>query len=264
MNDTFNFKRFAGYTAKVYKENSRNYLMYALLLFCIQIGTILLTLDRRHPTVVVSFIIWISLLFGILFVFSEMKPFRNKHISIINNTLPVSYFEKYLLILLNTTLIYIIVYWGIFFIMTLLISGIFSYGDMTSYWLSEEGVFYRGNTTKIMAIFISMAIFAGTTNIKNHLLAFLIMMAVSLPLLTLPIFLPTWVSNASDEVIFWQYMFNRFELMVSSGETSVVYGNTPILGNFFRWLIGHEYNFFIWAILFLVAGYFNFKERQIK
>ncbi|MFA7492356.1 MAG: hypothetical protein WCZ43_02430 [Proteiniphilum sp.] len=266
MSEIFNIKRFAGYTAKIYKENSHKYLMYVALVLSIQAGGVLIMrLDNGNPHGMLFYIMWMSLILGILFAFSEMKPFRNRHTAIMNNTLPVSYFEKFLLIILNTTLVYTIIYWGIFFIITLALSNIFNYGDMTSFWLGNKGALSQIRfITGGMSIFIPIAIFAGTTNIKNHLLAFLIVMVIAIPLIGSTIYLPGLISGYFFDGIELGYMFNGFSVQVESAETCVEYSTNPIFGKFFSEWRGRGYNLYMWAMLLLVTGYFKFKERQIK
>jgi hypothetical protein len=266
MSEIFNIKRFAGYAAKTYRENARKYLMYALLVLCMQVGFMLLSkIGYSSPMRVMFYMGWSSLILGVLFVFSEMRPLRNRHTASIQNTFPVSYLEKFGLIVVNTYLMFLIVYWGIFFLVSLGASGIFGYGNMTDYWLGDGGAFHHMKfMIEGMMLFIAIAIFAGTTNIKSHLLAFLIVAIVAIPLLGSTVYLPWFLNSHVFEGIEFSGMFNGISATVKSGNTTMEYTTAPAFGRFFNWWSGQGREFYIWQLLLLVTAYFKLKERQVK
>lgn len=267
MSDIFNIKRFAAYAVKTYRENTSKYMMYALLVLCLQAGLMIInaiSYESHFAVRSVMFVTWTSLILVVLFVFSEMKPFRNRHTAPASNTFAVSYLEKYLLLILNTTVLFMIVYWGIFFLVTLTASGVFGYGDMAEYWLDRKGALRISTVVDVYITFIPIAIFAGMTNIKNHLLAFLIVTVVAIPLLGSPVYLPWFLNSNIFEGIQFGGHFNTISATVESGGTVMEYATVPMFGRFFSRFSGHGYEFYIWALLLSVTGYFKFRERQIK
>ncbi len=252
---------------KTYSENSRKYLSYMLLVVSVQAAIIIYAAlsGLASPGNVAPALQSLPvLILGVLFVFSEMKPLRNKHTAAIYNTSPTSCFERYLLLVLNTTVVFGIVYIGLYYLEGFISAELFGYGDFAdSGW--RHGTWSRSGPVQLLMLSVPFAIFAGATNMRNHLLAFILVFAIATLLLGCGIYLPWFIDShiVGDNIDMHPY-FNGITTTLKEWNTTIRYTTVPMFGKLFANRSGFGYEFYIWEALFLAAGYFKLKERQIK
>lgn len=266
MGDFFNVRRFASYAGKTYRENARKYLMYSLLVFGAQMFWVMICAINGWSAASVPHVIFsfMAIILAVLFVFSEMYPLRNRHTAPLCGTQPVSIFERYLLIWFNTTVLFLVVYILSYWLLSLVSSGIFNYGDMSDYWKDRSLLHIVEGMIEGVLVFNALAMFAGGTNIKSHLVAFIVVTLVGVPLLGLPVYLPWFInSNLLDGIAIAPY-FNGISETVHVGNTVVEYDTVPMFGKFYESFVGNGYELFVWSVLLWVTGYFKLKERQVK
>lgn len=265
MNNFFSPKRFALYAAKIYSENSKKYLSYILLTVCLQVGIVSITAigNPEAPKSIFRFIFSLPILaLGVLFVFSEMKPFRSRHTAAIFNTTPASLFERYLLLVINATVVFTAIYIAIYSLTGIIAVKVFAYGDMATYFTKFVGMSYR---VLDFFAYIAFAIFAGATNMRSHLLAFILVTVIAIPLTGSGIYLPWLIqSNILGDGLELSPYFNGIMATATEGDATVQYTTVPMFSKFFNAFTGRAYELHIWTIVFFVTGYFKLKERQVK
>lgn len=268
MNDFFNFRRFANYAAKIYKENTRRYLIFVgLMLGAELLWFLFLFIGNGQVRGLKEAIIMpapmmtlILLVFGGIFVMNEMRPFRNRHTAVMSNTLPVSVFERYMFLWGNTTIVLMLV-----FTVTILLSNcslvLFGYGNIAEYWTKITGRLPNLYVGYMLVNAVVMV--AGTTRFKNHRLSLLLTVMVLLPLAFMPFWLPGYVSAkfCPDGFGFGPY-FSTIDVAETIGATAVRYSTVPPINIFSKNI--QILPIVVWTFVLWVISYFKLKELQIK
>lgn len=266
MNDFFNIKRFWAYTAKTYKENKKRYLIYTALMAGVMLAIILMMMydaAKDKPALVrqAEPIMFLLFIFGAPFIFSEMRSLRNRHTAQMVNTLPVSTFERYMFLLLNTTIVYALVFSLCLFLTNMLLPSILGYGDLQEYFSKYNNTNSTYISYLVYMLFSAGLIFAGTTKFKNHQLGAGITFVIFLIIFIAPLILSPILNEANLTENFYGPYFNGISPNYRLNTTTIYYSTRPLIKmdtNTMPYQIG------IWTLLFWVTSYFKLKERQIK
>lgn len=266
MNGTFNIQRFFAYAAKSYSENYKKYLAVAGLMIGVWFLVTLWTIGvEETPFDHVPWVYFgvITIIAGILMVQMETKAMRGRHTSAITGTLPCSLLERFLFVLLNTTVVLLAAASVLFLIAagTAHILHLKQFPTSVKDMHMSISILLPG-----FVLFHAVVLFATTTRIKNQLAAFVVTLFTAGVLMVTPLLLPMVIDAFTGE---FQMLF-AFDTMTNtlhSGDASVSWMTQPILPWYYSWseTVGKFeifWDIFVWAAILWVAAYFNFRERQ--
>ncbi len=258
MNDTFNLRRMGLYAARQYAFNYRKYLAVAATL---AVGLVLiLLLFTRHepepgPAQLMTMTIYnlLCVVAGVMLVAADMRPLRGGRTGAVEGTLPCSTFERWLYVVLNDSVLFTLISMAVY---ALVMGG---YG-----LVSGCGIQFAGPTAGawivLPVMFQGFMFYAATTRIRNLGVAFLLVTVVALPLLLLPLLLPTLISLNWD---FTLYPYcDGISGHAEAGGTIVRYTTEPVFHRHYNAaeITGPDSS--LVALVMYAAGYFKLRDRQ--
>ncbi len=257
MNDNFSITRFGALLRKHYSENYKLYLIGVsgmALLLCTAYYVLKFNKFSAEAMVIPqTLILCIS---GVVMAMSDMRVFRNKLLSPISNTLPVSTHERFALVWLNSAVICPLV----MIALTLPVHALFA----TFY--NDEPVnvfaFCKYSVWGLMVYWAASAevIFAGATRIKNHFIACVVSkMVIWLPVVVFMASLAFYVSSALPETVELDGFFSLLDIYFRDApvELTVTYSVGSAAAEFILSKI-----FIIISVLIWLSAYFRFVKRQ--
>ncbi len=273
VNEVFNFRRFWAYAMRSWSLYAKKYLVHAgifagiMVLLMVFVATVNRpVLDERDLLEITPWYVIFILTFFATFPMVVMKPLKSRHALTMENTIPVSITEKWLFVLLNTTVVAAILC-ATGLALTLL-TGVSIAG--TEPFAQYIGGAMNDTPWQIYLIFTFMLLmlqagvmFAGTQERRNHRVSVLLLGATVLAAVLVFVGLPIWLSDELPGPN-WGPMFFFSDAYVVSGPTAVhYYGGESVLDEDARtrlvWIAGSAT-----TLLFWLAAWFNFRERSIK
>lgn len=269
MNEVFNLKRFGNYAAKRYSDNRKRYLLSAAAMLgtLLAVVTIMKISDPHgeHPVRdITGFFAFLPVISSVLLL-ADMNYLRNRHTSSVENTVPASVTEKFLFVLLNSTVVLFALYFAAYILIALL--AVFVYG------IGTAEVFFdfpqrSWNVVRIGFLFVNpLALYAGSMQRKSHLWSFILVMMTFVCAMLLCIVAPVGFSESLCQGYSFTPFFTTVMGTAESGMTTVSY-NTAFLEGIMSdpAALYRLYGIVSAAValVFWTAAWFNFRERSIK
>ncbi len=272
MNEIFNPRRFCAYAVRSWRLYAKKYLVHAGIFAGIMVLFIVLVCAFDDGQIFYgdlnSITPWYTILtiaFFATFPMVVMKPFKSRHTLTMENTVPVSTTEKWLFVLLNTTVVAAILC-GVALSLTVLtgmaITGSEPFAEYFRYAMNK--VPKEVYLIFTFALFITQAVvmFAGTQERRNHRVSVLLIGITGLAaMLTLAIF-PMWLSDKLDMAVQFGPIFSFAHAKIESQLSMVEYFSGMTFqgpGEQLLWGAGIAV-----VLLFWLAAWLNFRERSIK
>lgn len=260
MSDFFNLRRFGAYAAKQYRENARRYCTYlALLAGSFTLILLFLWLIGIENDDAFGLFYMLAFIFlGIVLVIGDMAQMRNKGMMNLFNMVPVSTFERYLLMCINLFVVYPLAFTAIYFLVSGTSAYVFDYGDAGNIFFWE----YNWEFYFINSVIFAMGLFSGATNMKSHFWAGVASFVTVWFVAASFAWLPEMLSCENFE---FGAFFGSINTTLSQGETTLSYRSMGVSPG--MWNRIEDSGFILICLLsaiLTVAGYFKMKERQVK
>ncbi len=273
MNDLFNLKRFGAYAARDYRANWKKYaIMAATLLGALLLELLFLKITRGKYLNSNDIQEMWGLNFGFLivacievFTISVMKPMKSRHTLAVENTIPASGTERYLFILLNTTVVFFAVYLLTIFMIAALGIATLGVGTLGDYLYNDDNL--------IIKLFLwlwlplqAIVMYAGTMERRRHIVS---MLLVAVTVVAGVVFFggfPELINQRFHTDISFGPLFLGNTGTVNVENTQVTYGLSDILRTIYN-INGEKLATGLAAVVtlvFWVAAWFNFRERSAK
>ena len=272
MNDTFNIKRFAAYAARDYRANWKRYAVQAGVLMGLLIAELVFLrvmngdgFDAEDIRDMIGLNFGFVMSLGVVFfTIAVMKPLKNRHTLAVENTVPASLFEKYLFILLNTTVVFFAAFFLAYLLMAAFGIAVLGKGTFNDYFYNRGGMITRLTLWLVLPLQAG-AMYAGTMERRRHMVSLLLVGVTAIAGLLLFVGGPMWISGKFYTAIRYGPMFLGNTASVTLPDTTLVYGLPPDIVNI-------EMNgpliatclAVVGTVMFWTAAWFNFRERSAK
>ena len=237
VNEVFNFKRFGAYATRSWSLYAKKYLVHAGIFAGIMVLLMVLVAAVNRPFLdfddlndLTPWYVIFILAFFATFPMVVMKPLKSRHSLTMENTVPASTTEKWLFVLLNTTVVAAILC-GVALSLTALagmsISGSEPFAEYVRYSKNEvPGEIYL---IFILALLITQAVvmFAGTQERRNHRVSVLLIGVTGLAALVALVIFPMWLSDKLEMAMQYGPMFSFASARVESQLSMVEYFACP-------------------------------------
>ncbi len=271
MNDFLDIKRFGAYAARDYRSHWKKYALMAGSLLGLLLLELIITkishgkyFDATHIRNLVeinfSFIMAVCVVF---FTISVMKPMKGRHTLAVENTVPASVFEKYLFILLNTTVVFFAMFFFIYLLMALFGIGVFGVGTLKDYFHNSGGIIYRFILWLALPL-QAVAMYAGTMERRRHILSLLLVGVAVIAGLMFFVGGPIFIHEKFDTVIHYGPLFMGNTGTIHLADTAVTYGLSDIANIRMDGPETATCLAVVGVLIGWVAAWFNFKERSVK
>ena len=273
VNEVFNFRRFGAYAMRSWSLYAKKYLVHAGIFAGIMVLFIALVrafeghpIDSADLNSVTPFYIVFILAFFATFPMVVMKPFKSRHTITMENTVPASTTEKWLFVVLNTTIVAAILC-AVSILLTVLtgmaVAGSEPFAEYFRVMMHETpGEVYLVYAFVLLGL-QAVVMLAGTQERRNHRVSILLVGATIFVAMMVLLIFPIWLSEEFDTTMQFGPMFTFSRGYVESQLSSVSYfGDLSIDDQTGKWqLIGSGTAV---VLLFWLASWFNFRERSIK
>jgi hypothetical protein len=262
-------KRFGAYVARSWGLYSKQYLILMAIVAGVMIVPLVFLRVVEGDHISLNAIhdygkFWTGILpnfYFIAFTMMTMKPLKNRFTLVMENTAPVSITEKWLFVILNSTVVAAILY-----ALTMVVAAsvgimLFSQGTFGDYFTNDEWSVFPSLFLAVQ----SVAMFAGTMERRNHLVSLLLVVGTAFAAMIVLVAFPMWLSDRTGMAFDWGPMFT-FGGGEAVSELSRVYvTGEPMVrtsGNYVDTItIGVCA---LTAIVFWLCSWLNFRERSIK
>ena len=271
-NEVFDFKRFGAFAVRSWYLHGKKYLLHAGIFGgAMMLIMVMARVFNGAPLgygdldVMVAWFVFLVVAFFATFPVTVMKPFKNRHLLVMENMVPASTTEKWLFVLLNTTVVATIIY--VVMLTVVVLTGMATSG-------SEPFVeFYRGFEWEdvwpalplSLLVLVATMMFAGTMERRNHTVSFILIGVTAFAVFFMLTLFPVWLSDRFHLATSFGPMFS-FDIAYAGSKTSIV----RYMGDGIAMFVGNSgvrtvtwMSIGVAALLWLCA-WFNFRERSIK
>lgn len=302
-NDIFDFKRFGAFAVRSWKLYAKRYLIHAAIfagaMLFIMVAVCIFNMsggvsvgDLREMT---PWFVFLGVVFFLTFPVTVMKPFKDRHLLVMENTVPASTTEKWLFVLLNTTVGAAVIA-VIALTATVLVGMAITGGGATvihDIAITGEGNVIREGTDGSLLIgnaftlyfkqfkenygpaikwllfaFLILGaamMYAGTKERRNQTVSFILVAVTAFAASFMLMIFPMWLSDKLDMAMDYAPLFTFMEGRLSSTFSMVQYSgdglgiyNNDVADRIVTWVCLGT------AMVFWICAWFNFRERSIK
>jgi hypothetical protein len=269
-NEIFDFKRFGAFAIRSWSLHGKKYLLnvaiYTGLMLVVVAavcgfeGVGLKYSDLHDVTPLLSII---SFAYFLSFPVAVMKPLKSRHLLVMENTVPASGTEKWLFVVLNTTVGAGVMWIGMMAVAVLVGMTISGTGAFVDYFHSGD-MNVLGQMWMLLLSTSAMVMFAGTMERRNHTASLLLVAAAGVAAAMVFVVFPQVLSYNLDMAVQYGPMFTFGHGIAASEFSQVRYSGASLENGELISRIGGHGMAIAQTLVFWTAAWFNFRERSIK